>query len=208
MNGLDKIKARILGDAETEAQSTVLEAQAKAKAIKDVADSKKEKLIKKQIADSESAALEHKKRLIAKAELEYKKNLLAIKRQVLEEAFNGAIKALKNLPEGDYVNLLKSMLVAQTINGDAEIIFSKEDAARIDKTFIKDVNELLEKRENNLRIISMRNDGAFLGGFILKGDGFEINHSLEALTKLVRDETESIAAQILFSNVQVREVGN
>jgi len=207
VDGLDKIRARILDDAQKEAQSIISEAQAKAQELLKQAHTKADNLTQKHTAESESAAGEHKRRLVAKAELDYKKELLSIKRQMLDEAFKGAIEEIKNMPEKQYAEVLMAMLVSQTIQGEADIIFSAQDKSRLGNGFVTEVNGLLAQQGKNLHITSTKTDGNFSGGFILKGDGFEVNNTLEALARMVRDEVEPLAAQALFKNPQDREEG-
>lgn len=205
MDGLQKITQRILDDAQIESQKLISEGETKASAIR--ADQREEatalKLKLEKVAKAE--AEDHKKRLIAAAELEMRKDMLSAKRSMLDKAFANSVEALKNLPLAEYSEAIKSMLLSLNFSGEAEIVFSTNDKGKFDGDFAEEMNTVLKAIGKDMKIKLSEKNGEFDGGFMLLGNGFEINNTLLTRTNLVRDELEPIIAKILFSNTLNRK---
>jgi len=200
VDGLEKIKNRILNDARLEAQKLIEEAEAKVSSIKAEQDIKVQKL-KLDLADEAKAdAQDHKKRLIAAAQLEMRKDLLKLKRQMLDKAFIEAENSIRRLPVSEYGEAIKSMLLALKVQGETEVIFCKEDKDNFGNGFVDEINAVFKAIGKNMRIKLSAETHAFKGGFILKAKGLEINNTIEALVKLARDEAEPLAARVLFAD--------
>ena len=199
MDGLEKIKLRILSEARQEAQKIIDEAEIKASFIKGEQIQKTDKLKIKLENEAAAHASDHKKRLIAAAELEMRKDLLKTKREMLDAAFKESVRSIRNLPLSEYCEVIKGMLMSLSFQGEADIVFPRADKENFGNGFAEEMNAVLKAIGKDMSIRLAEDEGAFEGGFVLRGKGFEINNSLEAITKLVRDEAESVAAKILFA---------
>lgn len=207
VDGLEKIKNRILSEAKEESQTHIKEAEAKARLIREQQNDKALKLKLSLEHDAKLSANDHKKRLIAAAELDMRKALLQSKRQMLESAFKQSISSIRQLPFSEYGEVIKGMLMSLNFSGEAEIVFSKADKESFGNGFIEEMNAVLKAIGKDITIKLSQENGEFEGGFILKGKGLEINNTLESLVKLVKDEAEPLAAKVLFADESDREEG-
>ena len=100
--------------------------------------------------------------------------------------------------ENEYSQLLEAMLLSNVETGDEEIIFDERDLSRIDKSLVKRVNKNLKEQgiRDDVRLSGERR--SIKSGFILKRGDLEINCSIDAQIKSLREELEGEIAAILF----------
>ncbi|NLW00013.1 MAG: hypothetical protein GX041_02310 [Clostridiales bacterium] len=203
MTGIEKIKQRILEDAQKEADEIIKAAQDKAQGLKENKEAEAGRLKKQLTKENLEAAREHKKRILTVAQLEMRKKVLAAKQEMMDAVFSGTIDRIKNMPDDEYRKVIASALLNLPIEGDEEVVFSVYDEHRLDQKFLDQVNELLSKqgRKGCLRLAPDR--GQFRAGFILRTGGIEINNSFEAVIKTLRDEMEPQVADILFGGLSL-----
>ena len=120
MEGIEKITAKILSDA----QADIDQLNAQTQADKETADI---------LARGQKAADERLERLSSAAQMEKRKLALAAKQEVLGEAFDLALDKLCSLPEEDYIALLTRLAVEASETGKEQLIFSEADRARVGK---------------------------------------------------------------------------
>jgi|Deesub1362A_J573_1020465.scaffolds.fasta_scaffold00598_10 V/A-type H+-transporting ATPase subunit E len=197
MEGIQRIKERILEGARQEADKKIKDAEKKAqeileKARKD-AENRKKKLLEKAARDAEDI----KAKMISMAELDMKKNLLAVKQDMVDRAFQQALEKLKNMETVKYEEILTAMILQAVETGEEEIILSKRDLGRLSKDFITKLNNLRERR---LNLKLSRESRDIEGGFILKSRRVETNSSFESIMRMERDNIESRIAGILFED--------
>jgi len=196
--GAEKITQRILDDAQARADSIKAEASEKAKAVEDEArkraERKKEELLEQAGKDAE----EQKRRILGVAQLEARKELLAAKQEMIEEAFQKSLDQLTSMDEKSYLAIIREMLLNLVESGNETVIFSARDLEIISDGFWKDVNKALvdKGKEGNLKL--SRESREIKGGFILQAGGVEMNCSFEALLEEKRDQLETEVANILF----------
>jgi V/A-type H+-transporting ATPase subunit E len=207
VDGLEKIRNRILNNAKEEASKLIKEAEAKAHSVREEQNDKANNLKLRLEKEAKSNAEDHKKRLIAAAELDMRKAMLSAKRQMLDSAFNESIRNIRQMPFSEYSDVIKGMLMSLNISGETEIVFSKADKEGLGNGFAEEMNTVLKAIGKDISIKLSEENGEFEGGFVLKGKGLEINNTLESLTKLVKDEAEPLAAKILFTDDSTREEG-
>jgi V/A-type H+-transporting ATPase subunit E len=197
MNGIDRISERILEDARAEAARIVKEAQERARSLKERKKEQTEKENEKLYRESMNRAQERKRRMLAVAELEMRKQILATKQQVIDETMERVNQAIKEIPRDEYRRIISQMLL-ESAQGDEEVFFSVEDEDRLDQSLIDEVNQELisQGKKGGLKLSPERE--TFGGGFILKSGGMEINNTFEAIIRMSRDEVESQVARILF----------
>ena len=207
MNGLDQITQRIAADAQAQADGILAEARAQADAIRSDYDRQVQAL--------------------TQAALEGRKQILAAKQEMLSAAFDKALEQLLSLPEEEYVELLSDLCVKAAVTGREEVLFSQRDRDKVGKKVVARANEKLAKQvaPKLPQELSSSTAGAILdkvvtvgsallsgtgmltvaeetrpiqGGFILAGDGVEVNCAFETLVRLSRSQLEREVAAILF----------
>ena len=227
MEGIEKIIARILQDAEDEAAALKAEAQTQAEEILTRAREEAAKISADLENRGQKAADERLERLSSAAGMERRKLELAAKQQVLQEAFEKALDDLCELPEQEYIALLTALVLEASTTGKEKIIFSVRDRARIGKQVVVAANEAMVQGvvPELPGAIGDTKIGAFLGkvvnstaarvtgtgmitlseetrdmrgGFVLVDGNVEVNCTFEMLIRLQREKLERDVARILF----------
>lgn len=228
MNGIEKITARILEDADREVAQIADQAAQKAAEIRAQYDAQAQQETAAILSRGEKAAAERLERLESAAGLERRKLELAAKQQVLEETFQKALDDLCQLPEPEYIALLAALAVKAARSGREQLIFSAADRARVGKQVVMAANELLVRDAVPALPDSLGESkvGAFLGkvvqstaamvtgtgmltlseqtrdirgGFIMSDDDLEVNCAFETLVRMQREKLEKEVADILFA---------
>lgn len=194
----DKLREKILEEARQQAETIVRHAENEAADILNAA--KAEAGEKEQLATEKAQreAEERKKRLLASADLEGRKQVLQVKQDLIDEAFAKAIDKMGSLPAQQYVKIIASMVVEAVSSGTEEIILSKKDKDTFGTDIIKAVNSSLSEKgiKNAVKLSEITKD--IKGGFILRSGDIEINNSFDAIIKMRRDELEPEVVSVLF----------
>ncbi len=198
MEGIAKIKATILEEAQEEKQKLLENARVQAQDIRAKYKNKAEEILNDILEKANRAAEEKKRRILSMAQLENRKALLQAKQQIIDEVFEKAKAKLKNMSDEDYRNLIAEMLLKSVVTGNEEVVISEDDKNRITPDFIKKINEKLKSmgKQGNLRI--SETPGKMIGGLILKSEDMEINCTFDSLINMEREELETEIAKILF----------
>lgn len=226
MNGIEKITARIMADADQEIARLQMQAQQEADAVLAEGEAQARRLSEEIIARGRKAADERLERLTSAARMETRKLKLAAKQDMLDEAFASALEKLCAMPDENYVALLADLAVRAATTGREKLIFSRKDHDRVGKQVIAAANEvLLKQRAPELPgAVAESKVGAFLGkvvnnttaivtgtgltlseetrnikgGFIMVDGDVEINCTFETLVRLQREKLEKEVAGVLF----------
>lgn len=198
MAGVEKIKEKILQDAEAKANEIIEKARLQATEILEKANQKAASRAK-EISQKAAYDINEKKRIInSMVELEMRKDILTTKQQSIDEAFDKVLERMNNLEDSKYEQVILDMLMSSVESGEEEIILSQGGREKLSNDFLNKANKALEAagKKGQIRISDeVRN---ISGGFILKGHGVEINNSFEAVIRLYRDEIEPKVAELFF----------
>jgi V/A-type H+-transporting ATPase subunit E len=191
MQGIDTIIEKIISDAKADARQT--EAQTR-KQI-DEARQKHEAQTQKQIDGLSHEFAEKRAQLESRAEtmadLEKRRSVLAIKRELVEEAFSEAQSKLLSLPDADYLAFIEK-LMRNLDDKRGEIIVGKNEK-RIDQKFIDGINATLDSA---YKLAGER--GNFYGGFVLRNGRVETNCTVGMLISQAKRTLEQKVAGVLF----------
>lgn len=227
MNGLDKITQRIADDAQAQADAILREGEAQARAITQDWEEKARAESGAILAQGQKAAKERAERLDSMAQMEGRRLLLAAKQEMISQAFDAALEKLLSLPQEEYVELLAKLCVQAAVTGREELIFSPADKEKIGTKVAAKANKLLAEAvapklpesatqgklgavlETTVNTVTAIAKGTAMltvsdetrdikGGFILSGDGVEVNCAFDTLVRLSRPELERQVAQTLF----------
>jgi len=200
MNGVEKIAARIAADAEAE-NGAVLEAseqrcaQIRAKYEK-TAGAEYDAAMQEGAGEIE----QHSVHIARTASLEAKKNTLAMKQQMVSEAFELAKKEITSLPERDYIGFLAGLAGKAAATGEGEIILNAADRSRFGAEVVKAANERLSKRGVRGGLTLSKSDRPMAGGLIIRQGDIEINCTVDTLLELSRSELAARVAEALFED--------
>lgn len=228
MNGIEKIIDRISGDAQAEIDAILDQARAEAAQItaryEAQAKAEADEILKRGTA----AAAEREERLASMAQMEGRKAELAAKQEVIEEAFELALKKLLALPEDQYVELLAGLAAKASVTGKETLIFSAADRDRVGKKVVTAANALLAKEVapelpeeladskvgaildkvvagasaliNGTGMLTLSEETrAINGGFILSDGAVEVNCSFATLVRLQKAEITGEVSRVLFA---------
>lgn len=198
MEGVQRIRQRILEDAREQANSIIAECQKQADEIIAQARKDAEKLKQSLIQKYTEQGEEVKKRTKSMAELEMRKEILAVKQKMVDAAFAQALGRMKGLQGQEYEKMLEGMLIRASQVGDEEIVLSPEDRKKFTPELLERVNKALKAAGKKGQLKLSSETRSMQGGFVLKGDGMEINNSFEAILRMARDEIEPQIVELLF----------
>ncbi len=197
MNGIEKITSRILGDAQAEADAILAEAKERCDALRADYDQKAQaeywSLVRAGVKETEARV----QNLGRTAELEARKNVLAFKQSLVDEAFAQAEEAVCNLPEEQYVDFLARQAAQAARTGMEEVLFNEKDAAGCGKKAVAKANALLKERGLYPKLTVSAETRPIRGGLILKEGDIEVNCTVEKLTQLYRGRLAAQVAELL-----------
>ena len=225
MNGIEKITARIDADTQAEIDRILGDANAQAEAIGAKYRAQAAAEDADLLAKGQKAAAEREERLVSAAQMEARKSLLAVKQEMVEQAYQRALEKLCSLPKEQYVELMAAMLVQVSSTGREEAIFSPEDREDAGRAAVSRANELLAKEVAPELLLGDGAVASFLnkvaanvsafaqgtamltvaeetrpiqGGFVLRNGRIEVNCTFEALIRSEREQTAGAVAKLLF----------
>ena len=195
MDGIEKIIDRISSDAQREIEDVLAAAQAEAEKITAEYQAQAQAQADELLSRGEQAAVERGERLASVAQLECRKEVLRAKQEVIDEAFQLALRKLLELPQQAYVALLADLAMQASAKGNEALIFSVADRARVGKAVVVAANEKLGERG---RLTLSQETRPMQGGFILSDGVVEVNCTFETLVRLQRDTLSTQVADVLF----------
>ena len=186
----EQVVQKILDDAKAKAAEIAAEEQKVLQAEKGQFDAESKSYDEQTKLLAKQAAEDTELQILASARMDVANELLAQKRQLLDNVFAEAAEQITKLPDAEYLSLMQKLMTQAVRSGNEEVVVSK-DEKRIDTAFIKKVNE-------NLKLSNEKGD--FKAGFVLKEDKIKINVSIDVLLAQARQELEIELAKELFSD--------
>lgn len=199
MNGIEKISARLLSDAEQEIAALNEDTERKCGEIRAEFEKKAQAEYQSRMAEGAKAAETRLQRLGSAAEMEAKKAILAFKQEMVAKAFADASEKLANLPKDDYVKFLASQAAAAASTGSEELIFNARDKAAVGDAVAEAANALRKEKGLPGALKVSGETREITGGVIVRQGNIEVNCAVETLVSLRRSELATQVAEILFS---------
>ena len=195
MEGIEKITARIIEDAEREIAQMRQENKKRINALTAEAQSAAEQESLELLTRGRRA--ERRERLSSSAAVECRKMELAAKQELLNEAFAAAVEELCHLPREKYLALIAS-LAAEVAEGGEKMILSPQDASEIGPEVVLLANTALREAGKPGKLTLSAEPRSIPGGFILSHGDVELNCAFDTLVRLQREKLEKEVAAILF----------
>ncbi len=195
---IESLVGKILDDAKMTSSEIHQKALAEVKTCEEMAEKEVREIMDAARERAARSAAERKQRIISMAELEDRKEILKVKQQLIEEAFDRAIKRILSLEMEAYGTFLINLILRANPEGDEEILFNQRDRARFGDGWIERLNQkLLEsKKKGGMRMTGETR--SIQGGVIVRRGRKETNCSLESVIGSKRDRLEATVAAILF----------
>lgn len=189
---------KILADANAEAQNIKAEAEKKQAAEQKDLETHLEQFKKETAELAQNAAKDKKDQMLAAARMDIAKKYLVEKAKLLDEVFSKAKEQVLKMPDEQYRQLVKKLMLEAVETGDEEVIIDAKEK-RIDHELIKDVNrELGPGFKGNLRL--SEENQPIEAGFILRRGKIKNNVSLSVLLQTAREGLEADLAKELFTD--------
>lgn len=180
--------SRIKADTDKEVDSIISECEEECRGILDEA-----------ARDGERQAADARNRMKIEANLDGKKDLLAGRRDLLEQVFSRVSTEIRK-DEKKYLEFLVQKIADSAGSGNEKVIFSKSDVDTLGEklqTVVSDANKILYENSRKGELVIAPEGGDFQAGFILKKGRTNTVMTMETMLQGLRDEIESSVAQIL-----------
>ena len=158
----------------------------------------------KQIIDAAAAAADLERREQLMTGLETRKNTLASRREVIDEAFQKALSDLCALPEERWAALIRRIVLESAETGRETLLVPEADLSRYRKPFAGDtsmleqLNAALKEKGLAGELTLSETPAKIRGGVLLSGEKYDVNGSFEMLLSLVREDCEREIYHILY----------
>ena len=198
MNGIEKISARILADAEAEAVAIRAQAEEKAAQIRAEYDRRIANEQQRLAAEAQTEAAKQLERDQGAARMAARRQVLEKKQALVDAAFRQAEQQLLSLPEADYIRLCAQLAARASVSGSEELIFSAEDREKVGLAVTEQANALLAKDGKPAKLTLSTDARPMRGGVVLKDGLIETNCSLGTMVDGLRPELSGKVAARLF----------
>lgn len=199
MSGAEKLKEKIITEANEQADQVLNEARRRAEQTmargEQEAASRKKALLEQARAQAE----ERRRRALTIAELDARKKILTAKEELIEDTFKQALTRLQSMEPGAYQEIIFPMLLHAVQSGKEEIIVSSQDRKRFTSEFLASVNQALSRQGKEGKLTLSKESRKIQGGFILRAGEVEINSSFDSILRMQRDQLEPEVAAVLFN---------
>ena len=193
MKGTEKIIAHIQADAKAQADAILAQAEQQCAGIREDFENKAKEAyagkIRAGVKDCEDLS-ESKSRI---AQMESKKSILALKQEMVSEAFSRAKDVVLALPDEQYCAFLTKLAIQSAPDGQGQVILNARDREKYGEAVVSRANDSLG---GNLKLSS--ETGEFAGGLMIRNGAVEVNNTLELLIDLCRGDMAAEVAKILF----------
>jgi len=192
---IERIRRSIIEEAKREAEEILAAASKEAdgkveRARREILGEAERRLRRKRVELSEA-----KGRALIRRRAGYNMELLKRKNAIIERVFQRAMEKIRDLPEDEYLDMLRGWIEAVGSGGGGELAVNPRDAKLIDGSFLEGINRnRAPERRSSLapEPIDTR------GGFILRTGKFVIDQTLETVIDGLREEVVPEIAKELF----------
>lgn len=196
MSGLDKMKARILEEAESSARDILDRAGEEADRILREAGTAADAAAAEIAAGAVRDSLERKRRARAAADMQRKQAVLAAKQEMIREVLREAYEEILGLEAERYFGLMEKLLKEYVLPEEGEICFNSRDLERMPEGFSGRIRTIAAEAGGSLTLSETPLDTD--GGFLLVYGGIEENCTLKAVFSSRREELSDQVNRMLF----------
>ena len=196
MSGLDKMKARILEEAESSARDILDRAGEEADRILREAGTAADAAAAEIAAGAVHDSLERKRRAGAAADMQRQQAVLAAKQEMIREVLREAYEEILGLEAERYFGLMEKLLKEYVLPEEGEICFNSRDLERMPEGFSGRIRTIAAEAGGSLTLSETPLDTD--GGFLLVYGGIEENCTLKAVFSSRREELSDQVNRMLF----------
>lgn len=199
MNGIEKIINKIEADTQSELellrQNADSECAQVASEWEKVAADEYSELARQYQLEAETGL----QRKNSAADMDAKKQLLALKQKLITDIFSGAEQRLLSMPEEERLSFLCNLAARASASGSEQVVLSADDLSCFGDNVAQGANALLRAAGRPAALKTSQEPRAIGGGLVLVDGAVEVNCSIGTLISMSRDELSMQVAQILFS---------
>ena len=196
MEGIEKIIERINAAAADECAVIAQEAEQACEAIRADFAQKVQEAYESAVQSGELEIGLDADRVVRNAKLNARKEVLSVKQEVLDAAFEAAKKKVCEMSEDKYVAWLVA-LAAEASNGTGEIILSQKDS-KLGEQVVAKANEALAAKGKKGELTVSTDNREMDAGFVLRDGNLEVNCTLDAILEMNRQSIAAKVAEDLF----------
>ena len=196
MSGLDKMKARILEEAQSTAQEILDKAKADADAAVQAARESAEAEAAKILERAKRDAADYGVRVDSSMDMQRKQAVLAAKQEMIREVLREAYEEILGLEAERYFGLMEKLLREYVLPEEGEICFNSRDLERMPEGFSGRIRTIAAAAGGGLTLSETPLDTD--GGFLLVYGGIEENCTLKAVFSSRREELSDQVNRMLF----------
>lgn len=130
--------------------------------------------------------------------LDSRKNILAVKRKVIDEVFGKARTALDTLDESRYEALVTKIVVNGSETGTEKLQVPEKDMKRYRDGLLNKLNAALKEAGKIGELTLDETPASFNSGVMLIGEMSDVNGSFDVLIDDAREKYEREVAEMLF----------
>lgn len=198
MNGIEKITARIAAEAQAEAAAILAAARTQAQGIGAEFEKKAQEAYQLCLRSGTLETEQRVQRMGNTARLEAKKEVLALKQELIAAAYDKAKEKILALPEAEYVAFLAAQAGKAAVDGDEEILLNAADRAKVGEQVVAAANALVKERGLEPKLTLSEATAAISGGLMLRKGAVEVNCALDSLVEMSRNSLDAEIAAVLF----------
>lgn len=194
MKGIEKITARIAADAEKEIAAVREASHARIAEIRSAYEKKADEVYEEYLRTGIRDAKQYASRIERTAQLESKKELLALRQEMVSEAFRLAESKISAMDQQQYITYLTRKACETGFRGEAQLVMSEKDKVSVGQQVADAVNAACPEGK-----VTLADDTKeMLGGFILRQGNVEVNCTVDIILELIRGEAAADVAKVLF----------
>ncbi len=196
MTGLEKIQEKILAQSKIVCDEIIASANEEAKNILINARQKASELTDEIIRNAESAA--DRKNILAKsgAEALTRNRYLEVRNAIINDIISAAYEEIEKFDDEEYFDMLHKLCIKNVTPGEYVMQLNSIDLARLPENFEDSINSVIYEKA----VVYIKKEAADIeNGFILSGDGVEINCTFKALFDENMDNLKDMLNSFLFN---------
>jgi len=198
MQNLDRLIARITGEARSKADDVLRDADARCAALAGEGRHKADEAYGMAVDRATRAAAEEERRAQISRSLEVRNAVLRAKGDMVDALMSEIPARIQSLPDQEYLALMKKMMIDAAPDGHAEVLVAKPDQNRINAALVASVQSELASRGRGSKLRLAGDTLDLTGGFVLRASGLEIDCSLDAILAARGDELAPLVAEALL----------
>ena len=193
----DRLEAAVITEAEAEAARIAEAAREETGALLARSREENDRAFEEAARQAEAAAARETARQLGLARHEGRLEVLDAKNRVIDEIFRKAAERVSSLSDEEYMDLMAGWLTMLPAEIGGTLRVSSRDEKRFSRAFLDRVNA---RRTGSGRFDGVTADSRITGGFVVAGDNYTVDSTLENRMSELRESLAGELAGELFGS--------